>query len=106
VVVEAGTDGRVNATIECYNCHKYGHIAGNCPTKKSKAQSNPKANAAESGGDGGGGAEAQPQANAAVSYDIEVDDDWDEGGESACVYTTDAETLDLLAKAGGSPPQR
>jgi hypothetical protein len=44
VVVEAGTDGRVNASIECYSCHKYGHIAGNCPTKKSKAQSNPKAN--------------------------------------------------------------
>ncbi|KAJ1402592.1 hypothetical protein B484DRAFT_437586 [Ochromonadaceae sp. CCMP2298] len=34
--VDAGTDGRTNPNIECYSCHEYGHIAGNCPTKKSK----------------------------------------------------------------------
>ena len=31
--IDPGTDGRTKPDIECFNCHKYGHFANNCPGK-------------------------------------------------------------------------
>jgi hypothetical protein len=95
-VVEAGTDGKCNPSTECYRCKHMGHIASFCPTKAAKAAA--KANVASSSTDPNPGAEMEPTANSAQSYSIEVDDEWEDAGEEAVVYTTDAETLDLLSR--------
>ena len=37
-----GNDGKTHASTECYNCHKFGHYASNCPendTRRSEISS-------------------------------------------------------------------